>query len=114
MVDALGDPTAFHLTGADALLDDIAAPILIADRGYDAEARVLGALRDAGKVAVIPPKRRRKVPRDYDRHLYGARYLVEHFFCRLKQYRAIATRYDKTRCNFLAAIHLVASAILLN
>ncbi len=92
----------------------VTAAALIADRGYDAEGRVLAVLREAGTVAIIPPKRHRKAPRDYDRHLYGARYLVEHFFQRLKQYRAIATRYDKTKRNFLAAIHFAATVILLN
>lgn len=121
-MDALGNPTGFFLTGgqasdlagADALLADIAAPTVIADRGYDAEARVLAPLRDAGKTAVIPPKRNRKVQREYDRDLYGARHLAENFFAKLKQFRAIATRYDKTKRNFLAAIHFVASIILLN
>ncbi len=122
MVDALGNPTAFHLTGgqaselagADALLPTIAAPTLIADRGYDAEARVLAVLRDAGKAAIIPPRRNRTDQRAYDRDLYAARHLIEHFFCRLKQYRAIATRYDKTKRNFLAGIHLAATLITLN
>jgi transposase len=75
---------------------------------------VLAVLHAAGKAAVIPPKRHRSIQREYDRDLYAARYLIEHFFGKLKQYRAIATRYDKTKRNFLAAIHLVASAILLN
>jgi len=87
---------------------------VIADTGDDAEARVLGPPREAGKTAVIPPKRNRTSPRAYDRDLYEARHLIENFFCALKQYRAIATRYDKTRRNFLAAIHLAASVILLN
>lgn len=121
-VDALGNPTGFALTGghaseldgADALVPQIAAPAVIADKGYDAEARVLAPLREAGKAAVIPPKRNRTERREYDRYLYRARHLIENFFCRLKQYRAIATRYDKTKRNFLAAIHLAASAILLN
>ena len=121
-MDALGNPTGVHLTGgqahdlagADALLAGIAAPTVIADRGYDAEARVLAPLRQAGRTAVIPPKRRRKVQRDYDAALYEARHLIEHFFCRLKQYRAIATRYDKTARNFLAAVYLAATVILLN
>ena len=121
-VDALGNPTGFFLTGgqasdlagADALLPTIAAPTLIADKGYDAEARVLAPLRDAGKTAVIPPRRNRSEQREYDRDLYAARHLAESFFCKLKQFRAIATRYDKTARNFLAAIHLVASLILLN
>ena len=121
-VDALGNPTGFFLTGgqasdlagADALLPKLAAATLIADRGYDAEARVLAPLREAGKTAVIPPKRNRKIQREYDRDLYGARHLAENFFCKLKQFRAIATRYDKTARNFLAAIQFVASIILLN
>lgn len=87
---------------------------MLADKGYDAEARVLAPLREAGKTAVIPPRRNRTEPREYDRDLYQARHLIENFFCKLKQYRAIATRYDKTARNFLAAIHLAASVILLN
>jgi transposase len=121
-VDALGNPTAFHLTGgevselagADALLPAIAAPLVIADKGYDAESRVLAPLRAAGKAAVIPPRRNRKTQRAYYRDLYAARHLIENFFCKLKQYRAIATRYDKTKRNFLAGVHLAATAILLN
>jgi len=120
--DALGNPTGFHLTGgeasdlagADALLPGIAAATVIADKAYDAEARVLAPLREAGKAAVIPPKRNRTVRRAYDRDRYQARHLIENFFEKLKQYRAIATRYDKTKRNFLAAIHLAATVILLN
>ena len=88
--------------------------MLIADKGYDAEARVLAPLREAGKGAVIPPRRNRRVQREYDRDLYAARHLIENFFCKLKQYRAIATRYDKTKRNFLAGVHLAATVILLN
>jgi transposase len=121
-VDALGNPTGFHLTGgqahdlagADALLPRVAAGALIADRSYDAEARVLTPLREAHTEAVIPPKRNRKEQRAYDADLYEARHLVENFFCRLKQFRAIATRYDKTGRNFLAAVYLAATVILLN
>ena len=60
---------------------------------------------------VIPPKRHHKIQRDYDKELYKSRHLIENFFCKLKQFRAIATRYDKTARNFLAAVHLAASAI---
>jgi transposase len=63
---------------------------------------------------VIPPKAGRRLPRDFDRDLYKARHLMENFFAKLKQFRAIATRYDKTARNFLAAIHLAAAAIWLN
>ena len=77
-VDALGNPTGFFLTGgqasdlagADALLPQLAAGALIADRGYDAEARVLAPLREVGTAAVIPPKRNRKVQRAYDQALH--------------------------------------------
>ena len=68
----------------------------------------------ARKKLVIPPKTNRKVQRTFDRELYKARHLMENFFCKLKQYRAIATRYDKTARSFLAAIHLAAAIIWLN
>lgn len=58
---------------------------------------------------VIASRSTRKQPREFDRHLYKARLLIENFFARLKQYRAIATRYDKTACNFLGAVHLAAA-----
>ena len=51
---------------------------------------------------------------DFDPELYKTRHLIENFFCKLKQFRAIATRYDKTARNFLAAIHLAAAIIWLN
>jgi transposase len=96
------------------LLPDVTAATVIADKGYDAEARVLAPLREAGKTAVIPPRRNRTEQREYDRDLYAARHLIENFFCKLKQFRAIATRYDKTARNFLAAVYLAATVILLN
>lgn len=105
---------AHDLDGADALLPGCQADCIIADRAYDADARVIEPLVRAGKTVVIPPHRRRSQPREYDRHLYKARHLIEHFFAKLKQYRAIATRYDKTACNFLGAIHLAAAVVWLN
>ncbi len=75
---------------------------------------MIAPLERAGKAAVIPPKAGRKNPRPYDRHLYQARHLIENFFAKLKQFRAIATRYDKRARNFLAAIHLAAAVIWLN
>lgn len=87
---------------------------MIADKGYDADKRVIEVLEKAGKTIVIPPKSNRKVKREYDKELYKARHLIENFFCRLKQYRAIATRYDKTARNFLAAVHLAATIVWLN
>ncbi len=122
MVDALGNPIRFVLTGgeahdldgADQLLPGMQAKTLIADKAFDADQRVLQPLIAAGKTAVIPPRSNRKVARDYDRDLFKARHLIENFFARLKQYRAIATRYDKTSRNFLAAVHLAAAVTWLN
>ena len=122
MVDALGNPLGFHLTGgevhdlvgADHLLPDMQAGVLIADKAFDADERVIKPLAAAGKAAVIPPKANRRSPRAFDRDLYKARHLIENFFAKLKQFRAIATRYDKTARNFLAAIHLAAAAFWLN
>ena len=120
-VDALGNPLGFYLTGgqacdlegADVLLPQLESDTLLADKGYDADERVLIPWQQAGKTAVIPPKANRKVQREYDKELYKARHLIENFFQKLKQYRAIATRYDKTARNFLAAVYLVATAIWL-
>lgn len=122
MVDALGNPLRFLLSpgqahdllGADAFLPTLAADALIADKAFDADARVLDRLAAANKSAVIPSKSHRTQPRPLDRDLYKTRHLIENFFCKLKQFRAIATRYDKTARNFLAAIHLAACCVWLN
>ena len=122
LVDALGNPLAFLLTpgqrhdlvGADALLPQMTADLLLADKAYDADERVIRPLAEAGKTAVIPPRQNRTAQRDFDKDLYQARHLIENFFCKLKQFRAIATRYDKTARNFLAAVHLTAATIWLN
>ena len=122
LVDALVNPLALLLTpgqthdlvGADALLPQMAADLLIADRAFDADKRVLQPLAAAGKSAVIPPRPNRVAPRQFDQELHKARHLIENFFCKLKQFRAIATRYDKTARNFLAAVHLAAATIWLN
>jgi transposase len=120
-VDALGNPIGFHLTagqacdldGADILLPQLKANTVLADKGYDADQRVLLPLEQAGKTAVIPPKANRKQQREYDKDLYKARHLIENFFANLKQFRAIATRYDKTARNFLAAIYFLAAYLWL-
>ena len=118
----MGNPIGFHLSqgqacdldGADVLLDNLVADTLLADKGYDADERVIERLENQGKTAVIPPKRNRTTQREYDKHLYKARHLIENFFAKLKQYRAIATRYDKRATNFLGAIYLNASVVWLN
>ena len=121
-MDALGNAIGFHLTGgqehdlagADALLPRLEAETLMADKAFDADQRVLEPLAEAGKTAVIPPRTTRKTPRAFDTDLYKARHLIENFFAKLKQFRAIATRYDMRAIHFLAAIHLAAVVIWLN
>ena len=122
LVDALGNPLGFLLTpgqahdldGADALLPEMNAAALLADKAYDADKRVIEPLLAAGKIPVIPSMPGRSRKRAYDRHLFKERRLIENFFCRLKQFRAIATRYDKRAVNFLAGIYAAACLILLN
>ncbi len=93
-MDTLGNPTAFFLTpgqahdlvGADELLPQIEAEAVLADKAYDADERVRKPLAERGIEAVIPSKKTRTQPLDYDRFLYQARHLVENFFAKLKQY----------------------------
>ena len=121
LTDALGNPTGFvlsggqasDLVGADQLLPGLAADALLADKALVADDLVLAVLGAAEVTAVIPPKCNRVVQREYDREWYQARHLIENFFQKLKQYRAIATRYDKLARNFLAGIHLASACILL-
>jgi transposase len=87
---------------------------LLADKAYDAAKRVLELLQEAHTEAVIPPKSNRIEQREYDEETYKWRHLIEHFFAKLKQYRAIATRYDKRAIAFLGPIYLAASIIWLN
>ncbi len=121
--DALGNPTGFHLTagqdhdlkGADELMDHLTCTdAVLADKAYDADNRMRQKLEKEGCTVVIPSKKNRLNPAEYDKNVYKARHLIENFFAKLKQYRAIATRYDKTSQNFLGAIYLAASVIWLN
>ena len=118
--DALGNPVRFALTPgqthdvtqAQTLLDGLAAKEVIADKGYDSDA-LRQTLQERGSQAVIPPRKNRTNPADYDRERYKDRNLIERLFGKLKQCRRIATRYDKTSRNFLAFVHLAATMILL-
>ena len=83
----------------------IKASYLLADRGYDAQ-YILAQAKQQGMEAVIPPRKNRQEQRDYDRHLYKFRHLVENAFLHLKQWRGVATRYAKNTRSFLAALHI--------
>ena len=82
---------------------------LVADAAYDARS-LRDWLTERGAEPVIPPNPTRRRPHSYDRHIYKSRNLIERMFCRLKDFRRIATRYDKLAHNFLAGI-LVAAAV---
>ena len=96
------------MKGADLLIGEtIGMKRVIADRGYDAN-RIRVALREQGTIPVIPGRRNRKRPIQYDERRYKDRWRVERMFCRLKDFRRIATRYDKLARNYLASLCLAA------
>jgi transposase len=99
------------LVGAAELLRNRPLPQrLTADRSYDAR-RFRDWLRGHGCEPVIPPNPTRKHPHAYDKEAYKARNLVERMFCRLKDFRRIATRYDKRADIYLSSVLLAATAI---
>lgn len=119
--DALGNPVVISLTPgqasdlgqAEPLLKEIDPQAFLADKAYDADA-LIEHLQERQITPVIPPKVNRRAPRDTDFALYCERNLIERFFNNLKQFRAIATRYDKLASTFLGAVQLVAAFITLN
>lgn len=90
---------------ACALIDGLSAEALLADRGYDTDEIVEKAVK-AAMEPVIPSKRNRKSPRNYDKYIYKLRHLVENAFLHLKRWRGIATRYAKRSSSFLAAVQI--------
>jgi transposase len=104
---------ASDLAGFDGPRDQIESEVLIADKAFDADKRVRAVLSGSGKTAVIPPPPGgypgRADPAHYDRELYKERHKIENFFSRLKDARAVATRYDKTARNFLSGVCLTAT-----
>ena len=119
-VRGLGCPVRFHLTAGqrgDApqalpLIEGLAAEVVMADTAYDSD-QIRQAIADKGALAVIPnnPSRARKHPLDH--HLYAQRHLVECCFSRLKQFRRVATRFEKTARNYLAIVTLAAIVLWL-
>src|SRR5690606_21957156 len=97
---------------AHDLIKGIEAEVAIADKGYDAD-HLADRIAEAGAQLVIPPKRNRRVQRQYDADLYKERNRIERFFSKLKQFRRVATRYDKLLVNFMGFVKLAAIAIWL-
>ena len=120
VVDALGNPLKYILTGgqqhdvtqAQALLDAFEFERAIADKAYDAD-ELLAFLAEKEAEAVIPPTAKRKEQREYDKHIYKERHLVECFINKIKWYRRIFTRYEKLGRRYLAFLHLVGAFIWL-
>lgn len=108
----LTEGTTADCTQAPDLIADLVAQYLLADRGYDDRGNNSDALvtlaEEQGMEAVIPPRRNRKEPRDYDRALYKLRHLVENAFRTFKQWRGVATSYAKNEASFLAACQIRA------
>ena len=119
-MDALGNPLRVRLTPgqrhemtqAEALGEGFAADQVIGDPAFDADA-FRAWLDGQGSTAVIPPHPSRARAPAYDRDLYKERHLVECFFSRIKQFRRIATRYEKTARNFLAMITIACAMVWL-
>ncbi|MGI2299250.1 IS5 family transposase [Candidatus Cardinium hertigii] len=112
-VDASGMPVRAIITEgtrADCsqstyLIEGITPKHLLADRAYDTD-KIIKYAREKGIVPVIPPKKNRKIKRDFDKNLYKFRHLVENMFLKIKQWRGISTRYAKNTASFLAAVQI--------
>lgn len=98
---------------AEPLVEKVDPDAFLADRAYDAD-RLIDRLTERGIAPVIPSRRNRTIQRETDFALYRERNLIERFFNKLKQFRAIATRYDKLKSTFLAAVQFASTIILLN
>lgn len=119
--DALGHPIRFILSPGQSSDYEYALPLLegfepeaiLADKGYDAE-YILKAAESCGAQAVIPSKKNRTEQRIIDQVLYKERNLIERLFNKLKNFRRVATRYDKTDSAFLSFVHLASICLWLN
>jgi putative transposase len=112
-VRLIGTPGQRHdIAFAHDLIEGIDAEALLADKGYDAN-HLVQKMEEKGAQVVIPPKRDRNIQRPYDSGLYKERNHIERFFNKLKQFRRVATRYDKLLANFMGFVKLAAIAIWL-
>jgi transposase len=120
-VDALGNPVRLLLTAGQtseytqvaALIEGFDADYVLADKGYDSD-QFVSAIIARQATPVIPPRKNRKVQRNYDKDLYKERNMVERLFQKLKNFRRIATRYERLAITYQAMLNLVASIIWLN
>jgi transposase len=119
-VDALGNPLRLMLTAgqchdspqASALIEGYEPQVLIADKGYDS-GPLIELVTAKGIEAVIPPKKNRLVQREYDRHLYRERHLIECFIGKIKRYRRVFSRFEKLSKNYLGFLSFVSALVWL-
>jgi transposase len=119
-VDTQGQPVELRLgpgqeadvTRGEELLASHEPAFVIADKGYDSD-ELIGIIAEHGAKAVIPPRSNRREKRRYSKRRYKTRNLVERFINRLKHYRRIATRYEKTARNYLTFVNLAALLVSL-
>ena len=96
--------------GVTPPIEGVAFGALLGDRAFDVD-WIRADLDARGAVAVVPPKASRKGHFDFGRAMYGRRHLIENTFAKLEEFRAVATRCDKTDTGYAAAIHLAAAVI---
>ena len=120
LVDGLGNLIDFcrlpgqrhDSKGVMPLVEGLRFAAFLGDKAFDND-KLRIELQARGAEAVIPPRRNRKVVIAYDRDMYKWRHLVENFFARIKEFRRIATRYDKTDTSFAATIYLTSTILAL-
>ncbi len=103
----LGPGQQNDMAPANELIDGLEAEQVLADKAYDANS-LCEKIEAQGGIVVIPPRRHRKLQREYDHIAYKNRWGIEGFFAKLKQSRRIATRYDKLAANFLGFVKLAS------
>jgi transposase len=97
---------------AEALIEGYATQALIADKGYDS-GPLIDVIEASGVEAIIPPRSNRKEQREYDKHLYKERHLVECFINKIKHYRRVFSRFEKLSKNYLGFLSFVSALIWL-
>jgi len=120
VVDGLGNPLRIGLTGgnipditpANDMITGLEADYTIADKAYDAN-NFIELANSQGSEVVVPPKSNRVIQREFDRHIYKERHLVECFFAKIKAYRRVSTRYEKLAVTYRAVVLIAACLVWL-
>ena len=119
-VDGLGNPlkliisegNAADISYANELIDGYTNTTILGDKGYDSNELIIEGTMN-GNTMVIPPKKNRNYQRDYDKHIYKERHLVECFFGKIKHFRRVFSRFEKTMRNFLSFLYFASAHVWL-